>query len=177
MDHNKNPEKINLADKKAGATVPSNVSTTTVEGRRVIDIDSYAPFFLAAVNNALSRGASQLYRREFGVGIVSWRVLSMLAIEPGVTAVRICDVIHLDKSATSRALKDLHKNGYLKFIASSTDPRIRRWWLNEDGYRLHDNILEIALKREKVLLDGVSAEDRQVFLKVMKTMRDNLEKL
>ncbi|MEP3245589.1 MAG: MarR family winged helix-turn-helix transcriptional regulator [Sneathiella sp.] len=155
----------------------SSHSTKTVEGRHVINIDTYAPFFLAAVNNALSRGASQLYIKKFGIGIVSWRVLSMLAIEPGVTAVRICDVIHLDKSATSRALKSLHEDGFLKFIASSSDPRSRRWWLNDRGYELHDKILELALQREKILLEDVDEKDHQAFMRVMKIMQGNLEKL
>ena len=72
------------------------------QGRRVIDIDTYVPYFLIAVNNALSRGASARYLREFGVGVTEWRVLSWLATEPGIPASRICEVIALDKAAAKR---------------------------------------------------------------------------
>ena len=79
----------------AGATCPgarlSQPTLVTPHGRRVIDIDNYIPYFLAAVNNALSRGASSRYLTDFGVGVTEWRVLSWLATEPGIPASRICD--------------------------------------------------------------------------------------
>ena len=89
-------------------------------GRRVIDIDSYVPYFLIAVNNALSRGASARYLREFGVGVTEWRVLSWLATEPGIPASRICEVIALDKAAEA-AKKETPKKRKAKMPAALAD--------------------------------------------------------
>jgi DNA-binding MarR family transcriptional regulator len=146
-------------------------------GREVVDISTYTPYFLTAVTNAISRGASQLYLKMFGVGIVEWRIISMLAIEPRITATRICDVVYLDKSGTSRALKHLLSQGYLSFTASQADPRRKIWWLNEAGYDLHDRILKIALGRERDLIEGVDPEDLEAFLRVIRRMRKNLGNL
>ncbi len=154
-----------------------STSTRLQNSRSVIDIEHYVPYFFATINNALSRGASRLYLEQFGIGIVDWRVVSMLAIEPGIAAARICEVIALDKGATSRALERLDQAGYLSNSAVATDPRRRLWTLNRKGYQLHDQILSIALEREAKLLEGVDPDDLQVFLRVMRIMRQNVEGL
>jgi DNA-binding MarR family transcriptional regulator len=154
-----------------------SVSTKSNDGREVVDIDSYIPYLLVAVNNTLSRGASQYYLEYFGVGIVEWRVISMLAIEPKITASRICDIISLDKAATSRALKQLQDKAYASFKTSSSDNRRKIWCLSSKGYRLHDKILEIALEREKQLISGISPTDLEAFLRAMRVMLKNVKKI
>lgn len=149
--------------------------TVKRDGRDIVNVDAYIPFFLSAVNNALSRGASNLYRERFGVGIVEWRVISMLAIEPRITANRICDVIHLDKAATSRALRTLLEEGRVEFLASETDDRKRLWWLSDAGYDLHDRILTLALQREARLIKGIDPVDLEAFLRVMRQMQQNVQ--
>jgi len=151
--------------------------TKLLEGRDIVDISSFAPYFLSAVNNALSRGASKHYLKKFGVGIVEWRVVSMLAIEPKIRASRICEAIYLDKSGTSRALKHLLAMGFLSFKAAKSDPRRKIWWLNKKGYGLHDEILLIALKREEKLIEGVKPEELETMLKVFRKMLKNVDQL
>lgn len=143
-------------------------------GREVVRLGAYIPHLLVTVNNSLSRGASRLYLEKFGIGIVEWRVVSMLAIESPIPASRICEVIALDKAATSRALKRLDELGYLRHRAPPSNPRGRLWSLNEKGYGLHDRVLTVALERERRLIDGVPPEDLEIFLKVIRRMSDNL---
>ncbi len=146
-------------------------------GREIVDLSTYIPYFLVAINNALSRGASRLYLDLFGVGIVEWRIISMLAIEPRIPASRICEVVSLDKSGTSRALQRLLSLGYLTFAASKSDPRRKIWWLNARGFGLHDKILELALEREKELIEGIDPNDLEVFLRVVRLMRKNVDQI
>ncbi|MCB1339509.1 MAG: winged helix-turn-helix transcriptional regulator [Pseudooceanicola sp.] len=151
--------------------------TTNPDGRRVIDIDSYAPYFLTAVNTALSRGASQLYLREFGIGVTEWRVMSWIATEPGIPASRVCEVIMLDKSAVSRSVARLDELGFLEAAASGNDPRRKMLSLSAAGLALHDRILERALSREARLIEGVEPEDLEAWLRVMRILRRNVERL
>lgn len=144
------------------------------DGTTVIDILNYAPFLINVVSNAWQRKTSSIYRERFGLGISEWRVLSMLNIEPGITANRICEVINMDKAAASRSLKTLHEGGFLTFRASPTDERKRRWWLSDKGLATHDEILSIALSCEAEMLGDVPAEDIETFLRVMRQLRVNL---
>lgn len=146
-------------------------------GREVVNIDGYMPYFLASINNTLSRGASKYYLREFGIGIVEWRIVSMLAIEERIPASRIVDVVQLDKAATSRGLRDLHAKGYVAFEANDSDPRRRIWWLSDAGHALHERVLAIALERERSLLRGVDPADLEIALRVMRRMNQNVRDL
>lgn len=151
-----------------------SASTKKVDGRQVVDIDTYIPFFLSTINNALSRGASQVYRDRYGVGIVEWRVISMLAIEADIPAVHICEVISTDKGQVSRALASLSQAELVSSEITSTDVRKKNWKLTDKGYDLHDQILAVALAREGALIEGCTADDLEAFLRVMRRMGQNV---
>lgn len=138
-----------------------------------LDLSAYVPYFLSAINNAVSRGASRLYLREFGVGIIEWRVMSMLAVEPSIMANRICAVISLDKAAASRSLKILEELGYIA-SAVSADPRRRSYALTPSGQAMHDRIIQVALQRENRLLAGMSPQDRDHLVRLMRVMLKNV---
>ncbi len=153
-----------------------STSVKQVEGRTVIDLDGYIPSFLSSINNALSRGASQKYREQFGIGIVEWRVMSMLAIEANIPAVRIGEVISTDKGQVSRALLKLSEANLVESEIVSLDIRKKNWWLNAAGYDLHGRILTTALEREEQLIQGCDPQDIEAFLRVARIMSDNLSK-
>lgn len=142
-------------------------------GHVIIDIENYIPFFFSVINNAISRSASKLYREQFNIGIVDWRVLSMLAIEPSIPATRICEVISLDKGAASRSLKVLDEKGFLIHRPIADDLRKKAWQLSDRGYNLHDQIMQIALERETELIEGIALEDVATFIKVARAMLAN----
>jgi DNA-binding MarR family transcriptional regulator len=103
------------------------------DGRRARDLNSYVPYFLFTAHNALSRGTPRQYLNEFGVGIAEWRVVSTLAMEPGITARQVCDMIALDKAAVSRSLHVLATRALAESAPGTNDPRHRTWRLTEGG--------------------------------------------
>ena len=151
--------------------------TKLVKGSPVVDLNSYVPHLLSAVNNALSRGASQTYLEQFGIGIVEWRVISMLAIVPNIPASAICEEIHIDKGAASRALARLNAAGYVSFEAPKLDTRKKIWAISDKGKTLHDEVLATALARERDLIAGVDPEDLEGFIRAMLVMRDNVNRM
>ncbi len=157
------------------ARTRKSAPTRTRDGITILDIGNYTPFLLNAVSNAWQRKTSTIYRQTFSLGIVDWRVIAMLNIEPKITANRICEVVRLDKAATSRSLQLLHSEGHVHFEASPTDPRKRRWWLSDNGLEAHETILAIALSVAAEMLAGVAPEDLETFLQVMRRMLSNLE--
>ncbi|MBE3637608.1 MarR family winged helix-turn-helix transcriptional regulator [Mangrovicoccus algicola] len=145
------------------------------DGTEILDLDTYAPFLVNALGGAWQRLSSADYRKRFGIGMVEWRVMAMLAIEPGITAARICQVIRMDKAAASRALADLDGKGHLEFEADESDPRKRRWRLSAKGTETHAAVLEAALGHEARMVDGVGPEEFGVFLAVLRRMLANLD--
>jgi DNA-binding MarR family transcriptional regulator len=154
--------------------MPSN-STASINQQ--LDLDKYVPALVNFLSNKLSAGASHCYRKYFDVGVIEWRVLAMLKVESDISANRICQVIGLDKAAVSRALKQLQTAGYVSFLKDKYDGRSSLVQLTAQGIELHDKILEVALAREKLLLEGVSPEDLEVLLKVLLKLNQNLKQV
>lgn len=166
------------ADRMTGRIpdVPRIASPTKLrDGATILDIDHYAPFLLSAVGNAWLRKTSAIYRSRFDISIGEWRVLSMLNIEPGITANRICEVIRMDKAAASRSLRLLSAMGCLRYEATPSDTRKRRWWLTEDGLRLHDQILAIALECESEMVSGLAPDELEICLGALRRMLANFD--
>lgn len=162
--------KIDHAD-TSGMPAP----TRDRDGVEVIDVSSYAPFLLNAVSNAWGRKTSTIYRRDFDVGLSEWRVLSMLNIEPRITARRICDVLRQDKAAVSRSLKALLQKGLLRYEQTANDPRKRVWSLSPEGLKTHDALMTVALSCERELVSDIDSEDFSAFLRVMHQMLSNMD--
>jgi DNA-binding MarR family transcriptional regulator len=121
-----------------------------------IDRESYTPAYLSVVSNALSWGGSHLYSRHFGVGVNDWRILSALGNHPGATAGELCDVLGLNKSVVSRSVAGLVERG---LVGIERDDGTRRHYLTEDGAVLHDQLLPLALERERLLLRDFTPEE------------------
>lgn len=118
----------------------------------VIDHDRYIPALLLFVANKLASGASNTYRRMFGVGVTEWRILSLLANEPGCSAQRISEFFDLDKALVSRTLQLLSK---AQIVSIKVDAYRRRTIsLTRKGLALHNKIIKVALAREQRLLTG-----------------------
>lgn len=145
------------------------------EGGPVLNLFNYVPFLLNAVGNAWQRKTAAIYREHLRLGIVEWRVLAAIGIEPGITANQICTMSRMDNAAASRSLRLLQDWGYLTFEAEETDPRKKRWWLSDAGRAVHDECLHIALECEADMIEDLPPEDLETCMQVLRHMLHHLE--
>jgi DNA-binding MarR family transcriptional regulator len=141
-----------------------------------LDLDNYIPAYLTFLANKLSSGASAIYRRKFGVGIVDWRIMALLAIEPWIVAGRICEVIGLDRAAVSRSVRLMVRKGLVETKFRNGNERRQFLALTRSGINLHDEIVKVALSRERQLLRGFSDEERKTAIKLLARMHAQLPK-
>jgi DNA-binding MarR family transcriptional regulator len=139
----------------------------------VLDLRRYVPAAMTNLANKLSRGASALYRRNFGVGIIEWRVMAQLAIEPDITASRVCSVIGINKAAVSRSLAFMNGKGLVASRPAS-DGRQQLLHLTAAGRALHDRIIVVALERERRLLGTLSTAERETLRSLLGRLHENL---
>ena len=142
--------------------------------RKVVDLTHYAPAYFTWIANKLSSGASQAYLAAFDVGIETWRLLVLLAIEPSLSAQRICKVIGMDKASVSRAFKSMQQRGLITIGLDAQDGRLRVASITPAGRELHDQILGIALERERALMSALTPQEREVLLGLLRRLHDNL---
>src|SRR5690242_21929734 len=92
---------------------PKQTELADIGNGLTLDLERYVPAFITFIANKLSNSATAFYQGHFGVNVTEWRMMSLLAIEPGIPASRICHVIGYDKGPVSRTLSALHKRGLI----------------------------------------------------------------
>ncbi len=154
---------------KARRTGPTAPDDTRVSAH-ALNLDNYVPAYLTYLVGKISNSASAIYRPQFGVGITDWRIMALLATEPWISAGRICDVIGLDKAAVSRSVRGMKAAGIVD-LQRSGDDRVRQAIaLTRKGLKLHDRIVKISLARERQLLRGFSATERELLINFLSRM-------
>lgn len=148
----------------------------SADGRapRVLNLSRYSTYFFTVIANELSHGASRRYLKEFGIGIFEWRILAMLAIEPRITANRFCEVIGFDKAAVSRGTQALRKKGLITSEAVDGDQRLRVLELTRAGYKLHDQMIGVALERERRLLCDLNPQEVDQLMDLLRRIANGM---
>src|SRR5437763_1976876 len=134
-------------NRQARAARPAAAAKSARTGQ-VLDLDRYVPALITFIANKLSRGATVLYQKRFGINITEWRILSLLAIEPEISAARICHVIGFDKGPVSRTLAAMEGRGLVAIKADQDDARTYSISLTAKGFTTHDQVIAVALERE-----------------------------
>ncbi len=139
-----------------------------------LNLGRYTPALFTWIANKLSSGASSNYLKLFGVGIETWRCLVLLAIESPISAQKICRVIGMDKASVSRCFKRMQNQGIISVTADEVDGRAKLAHLTSKGRRLHDDIIGLALERERAFLAVLLPEEREVLIGLLNRLHDNL---
>jgi DNA-binding MarR family transcriptional regulator len=140
----------------------------------VVDLERYVPAYLTWIANKLSGGASTAYLSAFNVGIETWRLLVLLAIEKSLTAQAISRTIGMNKSSVSRAFKNMQMRELITIGLDDADGRLRVATITPKGRALHDQILELAMERERAFLSVLNDKDRETLIRLLRRLHDNL---
>jgi DNA-binding MarR family transcriptional regulator len=139
-----------------------------------LDLDRYVPAFVTFIANKLSNSATTFYQRNFGVNVTEWRIMSLLAIEPGIQASRICHVIGFNKGPVSRTLSTMQKRGLVAIRTAPDDGRSHSISLTARGQATHDKVIVAALDRERRLLSCLNKDEREALIELLRRIHENL---
>ena len=156
---------------------PANAArpAVTSDPGPMLDLDRYVPAFITFIANKLSNSATAFYQKNFGVNVTDWRIMSLLAIEPGIPASRICHVIGFDKGPVSRTLSVLQKRGLVAIRTAPDDGRTHSISLTAKGRATHDRVIVAALERERRLLSCLRKDEREVLIDLLRRVHGNLD--
>jgi DNA-binding MarR family transcriptional regulator len=141
---------------------------------RFMDRDASVPFLMVAVSNKLVASASQVYMRYYGLGIMEWRVMALLAADPGITGKDISVLSGVTAGSVSRAINSLKRLRYLDISNDVEDNRRSFLRLNAAGMALHSRVIISALQREGLLLAGFSRTEHRSLLGYLKRLLVNI---
>lgn len=79
------------------------------------------------------------------------------------------------RSTVTNSIKLMEKKGLIRREFVECDARLKKVLLTEKGIRAHETIEGMIAELNFGLLDGIDEQDAQVFLKVIRRVRENIE--
>ena len=123
----------------------------------VIDSNDFTPRLISLLSNSLVWRESRILRARFGLGTNDWRVLSVLAIRPGVTASEISDFVAMNKAIISKSVGVLTARRLIVQVEDTG--RSRQLFLTPEGVEMHDAMLPVSMRGQEIILADLTAEE------------------
>jgi len=140
----------------------------------ILDALTFRLARLAAVNH---HTGSARFREAFGLSLNEWRVMGVVNALSPVTFGRIRDVLLMDKGQLSRVVKQLTARGVLRSTPTPKDARAVELSLTEVGSELHDEVLKITALRNEVVVETLTREECQEFMRILQKITAHNEQL
>lgn len=115
---------------------------------------------LVRVVNLTARPFQQRVGRQHQLKLNEWRVLAVIAAQPGVNATDVAEVTGLDKMSVSRSLAGLHRMKRVQRRDDPTDQRRSRLYPSAIGKALFATVSVQADAREAALFSCLDAVQR-----------------
>jgi DNA-binding MarR family transcriptional regulator len=138
--------------------------------RTRLQLDQFLPFRLSVLSNTVSSAIAAAYSKRFGLTIPEWRVLAVLADNPGLTAAEIAARTAMDKVAVSRAVNALLARRVLSRYTATNDRRRLHLELSEAGQKVYGEVVPFARDYERQLLVPLTKQDRATLDRLLRLM-------
>lgn len=142
-----------------------------------LELARFLPYRLSLLSNLVSGAIAARYSERFGLTIPQWRVMAVLAIEPGLSAADVALRTAMDKVAVSRAVATLLRAGRLERHTHAEDRRRSQLQLSETGRCVYADIVPIAREYETLLVDALDAADRDALDRIWQRLIDRAREL
>ena len=142
-----------------------------------INIDRHATAQINMLANKLMLKSSTAYTQNFGIGMMEWRVISVLASKPNSSLQVVSDILGLDKAAVSRAVKKLEEKQYITIGGDTADKRVYVINLTETGLQLYEVAADFAIAREQLLLEELDETEKDQLFQLLKKLRNKVDQM
>ena len=142
-----------------------------------INIDRHATAQINMLANKLMLKSSAAYTQNFGIGMMEWRVISVLASKPNSSLQVVSDILGLDKAAVSRAVKKLEEKQYITIGGDTADKRVYVINLTETGLQLYEVAADFAIAREQLLIEELDETEKDQLFHLLKKLRNKVDQM
>lgn len=134
-------------------------------------LQTFFPYQLAQLAEAVSRSVAAVYADRFGLNRDEWRILAALAEEGQMQASDLVPHTSLDKMQVSRALARMEQDGLVTRQPSPDDARARLVKPTAQGRKLYRKIVPMVQAREAYLLQALEHSECEALLRAMEKIR------
>jgi DNA-binding MarR family transcriptional regulator len=133
-------------------------------------LEKFLPYRLSVLSNTVSSAIAAAYFAHFGLTIPEWRVVAVLAANPGLSAAEVTARTAMDKVAVSRAVATLLAAGRLRRTTVAADRRRTHLQLTQPGIRVYAQVVPMALEYERHLVASLSKRDRDTLDRILRVL-------
>lgn len=138
--------------------------------RPKLHLENFLPYRLSVLSNTVSSAIGAAYFLNFGLSIPEWRVMAVLASNPGLSAAEVTARTAMDKVAVSRAVASLISAGRLRRTTVPADRRRTHLELTRAGQDVYAQVVPVALTYERQLVASLSRRDRAILDRIMRVL-------
>src|SRR3954452_11629871 len=135
-----------------------------------LHLEKFLPYRLSVLSNTVSSALAAAYFANFGLSIPEWRVMAVLAANPGLSAAEVTARTAMDKVAVSRAVAALLAAGRLQRTTAPKDRRRTHPSLTIAGTRVYARVVPMALEYERNLVAPLSRSDRATLDRLVRVL-------
>lgn len=95
---------------------------------------------------------------------------------PGMIQEELSDMIKVDKTTISHALKKLENNGFIEKKSDEKNRKIKRLYITKKGEEVYKTIINENNYSNDIALQGLSEEEGEILSKLLTKVRKNIEK-
>ena len=138
------------------------------------DFETSIGFVVNTTAKAFQKALDAELRKNVGVTISQWRVISTLTRQPGITQKEIADRVGIESSTLVPIIDKMEKDGFVKRKLDDEDRRINRIYLTTKTDDLWNSMIECALRIRKFSTKEISEEQIKTTLDVLRKISKNL---
>jgi DNA-binding MarR family transcriptional regulator len=113
--------------------------------------------------------------KEYDLTRGQYLYLVRICENPGIIQEKLAEMIKVDRTTASRAIKKLEANGFIEKRADSTNKKIKKIFPTEKGKAIAPNISKENDHSERVALQGMSEEETALLRGLLQRVRNNVE--
>ena len=141
-----------------------------MSGHALLELESFLPYRLSVLSNTLSQAIARVYEKRFDLSVTEWRAMAVLGYRTDISAREVAERTAMDKVAISRAVARLLKKGLIERSTAQHDKRQSVLRLSDEGWKIHDQVVPLALDHEKRLLAHLDVEEREWLTRILDTL-------
>lgn len=119
---------------------------------------------------------SNIEFKEYDLTKGQYLYLVRICENPGIIQEKLAEMIKVDRTTASRAIKKLEINGFIEKKEDDQNKKIKRLFPTEKGKNIYPFIIRENDYSNKVALSGLSENEVETINKLLQKVRGNVEK-
>ena len=131
--------------------------------------------YINIVNCKLKKYIAEVFKKNnVNLTAEQYLVMDTLWNEGTLTQQAIAFIIQKDKNSVTQFIDNLEKKGLVTRSVAKEDRRVNNIMLTEEGMALKDSTKQLAIDTMNKALDGISEDDLNTFVGVLKKVCANI---